>query len=74
MAFLWDFEAYTCMGTRTYLLTYIDCVVLLLPLLLLLLVHPLNVLFSRTTWVSLYQKSKTSPDLKEARDKILGWQ
>ena len=74
MAFLWDFDAYMCMGTRTYLLTYIDCVVLLLLLLLLLLVHPLNVLFSRTTWVSLYQKSKTSPDLKEARDKILGWQ
>jgi len=60
----------------TYLLTYIDYVVLLLLLLLpLLTIHPFNGLFSRKTRVSRYQTSKTSPDLKEARDdKILGWQ
>jgi len=33
-----------------------------------LLLHPFNGLFSRTTWVSWYQKSKTSLDLNEARD------
>jgi len=33
-----------------------------------LLLHPFNGLFSRTTWVSQYQKSKTSLDLNEARD------
>ena len=33
----------------------------------LLLLHPFNSLFSRTTWVSRYQKSKTSLDLHEAR-------
>jgi len=38
-----------------------------LPLLLLLL-HPFNGLFSRTAWVSRYQKGKTSLDLNEARD------
>jgi len=37
-------------------------------LLLLLLLHPINGLFSRTTWVRRYQKSKTSLDLNEARD------
>ena len=37
-------------------------------LLLLLLLHPFNGLFSRTTWVSRYQKGKTSLDLNEARD------
>ena len=31
--------------------------------------HPFNGLFSRTTWVSWYQKDKTSLDLNEAR----GW-
>jgi len=37
---------------------------------MLLLLHPFNGLFSRTTW---YKKSKTSPDLNEARDNgILG--
>jgi len=37
--------------------------------------HPLNGLFSRTTWVSRYQKGKTSLDLNEARDDgVLGWQ
>ena len=30
----------------------------------LLLVHPFNGLFSRTTWVSLFQKGKTSLDFK----------
>jgi len=35
---------------------------------LLLLVHPFNSLFSRTTWVSQYQKGQTSLDLNEARD------
>jgi len=30
--------------------------------------HPFNGLFSRTTWVSWYQKGKTSLDLNEARD------
>jgi len=45
-------------------------------LLLLLLIHPVNGgLFSRTTWVSQYQKGKTSLDLNEARDNgVLGWQ
>jgi len=37
--------------------------------------HPFNGLFSRTAWVSQYQKGKTSPDLIEARDNgVLGWQ
>jgi len=36
---------------------------------------PLNSLFSKTTWVSRYQKGKTSLDLNEARDYgVLGWQ
>jgi len=35
---------------------------------LLLLLRLFNGLFSRTTWVSQYQKGKTSLDLKEARD------
>ena len=33
-----------------------------------LLLHPFNGLFSRTTWVSHYQKGKTSLDLNEARE------
>ena len=38
-----------------------------------LLLHPFNGLFSRTTWVSRYQKGKTSRDLNEAReDGVLG--
>jgi len=46
-----------------------------LLLLLLLLLHPFNGLFSSTTWVSWYQKGKTSLDLNEARDDgVLGWQ
>ena len=36
--------------------------------LLLLLLHLFNDLFSRTTWVSRYQKGKTCLDLNEARD------
>jgi len=32
-----------------------------------LLLHPYNGLFSRTTWVSQYQKGKTSLDLNDAR-------
>jgi len=36
--------------------------------LLVLLLHPFNGSFSRTTWVSRYQKGKTSLDLNEARD------
>jgi len=39
----------------------------------LLCTHPLNGLFSRTTWVSEYQKGKISLELNEARDDgILG--
>jgi len=35
--------------------------------------HPFNGLFSRTTWVSQYQKGKTSLYLNEARDyRVLG--
>ena len=37
------------------------------------LLHPFNGLFSRTTWVSWYQKGITSLDLNEAReDGVLG--
>jgi len=44
-------------------------------LLLLLLLHPFNGLFSRTTRVSRHQKRKTSLDLNEARDDgVLRWQ
>ena len=39
------------------------------------LLHMFNGLFSTTTWVSRYQKGKTSLDLNEARDDgVLGWQ
>ena len=49
------------------------CSLLLQVLLLLLL--PFNGVFSRTTWVSWYQKGKTSLDLSDARDdRVLGWQ
>jgi len=45
-----------------------------LLLLLLPVLHPFNGLFSRTTWVSRYQKGKTSLDLNEARDDgVSGW-
>jgi len=37
--------------------------------------HPFNSVFSSTTWVSRYQKGKTSLDLNEARDYgVSGWQ
>ena len=43
--------------------------------LLLLLLHPFSGLFSGTTWVSRYQKGKTSLDLNEATaDGVLRWQ
>ena len=35
---------------------------------ILLLLHPFNGFFSRTTWVNLYQKGKTSLDLNEVRN------
>jgi len=39
----------------------------------LLLLHVFSGFFSRTTWVSGYQKGETSLDLNEARDhKVLG--
>ena len=45
------------------------CCMILLPQL-----HPFN-LFSRATWISWYQKGKTSLDLNEARDDaVSGWQ
>ena len=47
---------------------------MLVILLLLLLLHPFNGLFSRTTWISQYQKGDTSLDLNEARDNaVLGY-
>jgi len=46
---------------------------LCVELLLLVLLHPFNGLFSRTAWVSRCQKGKTSLDLNEARDdRVLG--
>ena len=37
--------------------------------------QPSSGLFSRTAWISRYQKGKTSPDLNEARDdRVWGWQ
>ena len=37
--------------------------------------HLFSGLFSRTTWISRYQKGKTSLDLNEARGNgVLGWQ
>ena len=51
--------------SQTHTHTHIS--ILLLP------PHPFNGLFSRTTWVSRYQKGKTSPDLSDARDdRVLG--
>ena len=44
-------------------------------LLLLLLLHAVHDLFSRKTWISRYQKGKTSPDINDVRDYgVLGWQ
>jgi len=42
----------------------------------LLLLQQFNGLFSRTTWISRYQKGTTSLDLNDARDDgvLLGWQ
>jgi len=46
-----------------------------MELLLLLLPHPFNGLFSRPTWISQHQKGKTGLDLNETRDGgVLGWQ
>ena len=37
--------------------------------------EPFNGVFSRTTWISRYQKGKTSLDVNEAKDDgDLGWQ
>jgi len=36
-----------------------------------ILLHPFNALFSRTTWVSRYQKGKSSLDVNEARDDVV---
>jgi len=37
-------------------------------MMIILILHPLSGLFSRSTWVSRYQKGKTSLDSNEARD------
>jgi len=50
------------------LMFYIGHMLFVYVLLLLLLLHPFNSLFSSTTWVSRYSKCKTSLDLNEARD------
>jgi len=66
-----------CLFTNRRRKRHIICLVLsnLLLLLLLLLLQPFNGLFSTTTWVSRYQKGKTSLDLNEARDDlVLVWQ
>ena len=53
---------------QPFILPYRCCLMLLLGLLLL---HPFNGLFSRTTWVSRHQKGKTSEDLN--RQEIMGF-
>ena len=46
-----------------------------ITLMLFYILHPINGLCSRTTWVSRNQKGKTSVDLSKARnDVVLGWQ
>jgi len=50
-------DSWLLCAIRIFLLTY-----------LLLLLHPFNGLFSRTTWVSWYQKGKTSLNLNDGRD------
>ena len=40
---------------------------------LLILLQPFNGLFSRTTWVSRYEKGKTNPDFTGARDSEWQW-
>jgi len=65
-----------CVRVCNNLTKIIKLLKLLLRLLLLLpppppplpRLHPFNGLFSRTTWVSCYQKGKTSLDLNEAED------
>jgi len=53
-----------------YLHTHRNCHIVLL-----LLLHLFNSLFSRTTWISRYQKGKNGLDLNDARDNGLsGWQ
>jgi len=53
----------------------LDKCALRLSRIVLLLQHPFNGLYSRTTWVIRYQKSKISLDLNEARDGgVWGWQ
>jgi len=53
----------------------LTCEFCAISVLLLLLLHPFNGLFSRTTWVNRFQKGKPSIDLNEARvDGVLGWQ
>ena len=49
-------------------------------MMVLVLLHPFNGLFSRTTWVSQCQKGKTSVDLNQAGDVVgfcddsgIGW-
>jgi len=53
----------------SYCIRWCDVATTILPLLLLLLLllHPFNGLFSRTIWVSRYQKGKVNLDLNEAR-------
>ena len=42
-------------------------------LIIIIILHPFNSLFSRTTWVSRYQRGKTGLDLNEARNEgVLG--
>jgi len=48
---------------------------LIIIIIIIIIIHPFNGLLSRTTWVSRYQKGKTSLDLNETRDDgVLGWQ
>ena len=62
--YYWEtFEDWCSRSNRTGMLQISDQ-----QLLLLLLPHLFNGLFSKTTWVSRYQKGKTSLDLNEARD------
>ena len=51
-----------------YQLTSPVCISFLSAFITTTTLHPFNGLFSRTTWVSRYQKGKTSLDLNEARE------
>ena len=54
-------------------LTYLLCRVVGITRTTTLLLHLFNRLFSRTTWISRYQKGKTGLDINEARDaEVLG--